>query len=70
MGFDNHYPNRKDWRKPYRKAARFDRSCRPHGGCGYCEDNRLYTNKKRLLIANESLKDFLRNDDNIIKEAE
>lgn len=51
MAFDNKYPNRKDHRKPYRRSKAFDRSCRPHGSCSYCEDNRLHCNKKRQLLA-------------------
>ena len=27
----------------YRGSRRFDRSCRCHGGCPYCEDNRMHT---------------------------
>lgn len=42
MSFDKRYPNRKDWRKPYKGSARFDRSCRPGGGCGWCLKNRTY----------------------------
>jgi hypothetical protein len=47
MAFDNNYPNRKDKRQAYRKSKAFDRSCRNHGGCPYCEGNRLFTNKRR-----------------------
>ena len=42
MSFDTEYPNRKDRRKPYRKSAAFDPSCRPHGGCPWCEGNRKH----------------------------
>ena len=27
MSFDHDHPGRKNWRKPYRKSKRFDRSC-------------------------------------------
>ena len=47
MSFDNKYPNRKDRRKPYRKAKAFDRSCRNHGACPYCESGRKYPDKRR-----------------------
>ena len=53
MSFDNNYPHRKDWRKPYRKSKRFDRSCRPHGNCGYCEQDRLFTNMQRVPLLDE-----------------
>lgn len=38
MAFDNHYPNRKDRRKPYKGSKAFDRSCRPGGDCPYCRN--------------------------------
>ena len=44
MSFDKNYPNRKDHREPSRKASR---GCRNHGSCGYCADNRQYSNVKR-----------------------
>lgn len=50
MSFDNRYPNRKDHRQPYRGSKSFDRSCRNHGGCPYCEGNRTIS-RKRLKIA-------------------
>ena len=49
MSFDKEYPNRKDWRQPYRKSQRFDISCRCHGGCGYCHGNRIHRHRKQLL---------------------
>lgn len=47
MAFDTHYPNRKDKRKAYRKSKAFDRSCRNHGSCSYCENNRLNGSRRR-----------------------
>lgn len=32
----------KERRKPYRGAKAIDRSCRNHGGCVWCEGNRLH----------------------------
>jgi hypothetical protein len=54
MAFDKTYPNRKDWRKPYRKSGRFDATCRPGGSCPYCRDNRQHADKVRKLMALES----------------
>jgi hypothetical protein len=54
MSFDKEYPNRKDKRKPYYKSKRFDRSCRNHGSCGYCEGNRTHHNKKREPLIEEN----------------
>ena len=58
MSFDNRYPNRKDWRRPYTKSKRFDRSCRCHGGCPWCERNRKYTDIKRRQHANDDLNEY------------
>jgi len=55
MGFDNYYPNRKDRRKPYRRSARFDYHCRPHGGCGWCEGNRIYRTLKANIDAKQQM---------------
>lgn len=58
MSFDKHYPNRKDHRRPYRGAASFDGSCRPHGGCPYCETRR----RIRSLRLAQRERDELRHD--------
>lgn len=36
----------KEYRKPYKDSKAFDRSCRNHGTCSYCRNNRLF--KKKL----------------------
>ena len=43
-----HYKDKRTWNQPYRKSRRWDTSCRCHGGCGYCQDNREYRWKKRV----------------------
>lgn len=58
MAFDKYYPNRKDKRKPFYKSKRFDRSCRCHGGCPYCEGNRMYSTIKRKQDSDLKLKQF------------
>ena len=58
MSFNKNYPNRKDWRKPYRKAKACDSSCRNHGGCGYCESNRFHSATVRETKAEEQLKEY------------
>lgn len=47
--FDKNYPKRKDHRKKFYGAKSYDTSCRNHGSCSYCLDNRMYSSKKRLL---------------------
>ncbi len=57
MGFDKEYPNRKDHRKPYVKSKRFDKSCRNHGMCSWCQNDRGRGNLRSLVIADEKLKE-------------
>ena len=59
VSFDKHYPNRKDWRRPYRKAQAVAPSCRPHGECGYCTQNRTHASNKRKQLAEEQIAEFL-----------
>lgn len=59
MGFDKYYPNRKDWRKPYFYGGGSKaKGCRPNGGCAYCYSNRFHSIHKKLLSANEQLKEY------------
>ena len=44
-------------RKPYRKSKAVDPSCRNHGGCPLCRDNRLYANTKRLEAALDKIEE-------------
>lgn len=39
----------KEKRKKYYGNAAYYRSCRPHGGCIYCEQGRQHHNKKRKM---------------------
>lgn len=52
----------KEFRKPYYGSQRFDRSCRCHGGCGYCEQNRRFSynrdNIKTINIVKEQIEEL------------
>lgn len=37
----------RSYKKEYTKSKRFDKTCRNHGGCPYCEDNRLHKHNKQ-----------------------
>ncbi len=39
-------------------SKRFDRSCRNHGNCGYCENNRLFSFRKLSFRAHQEIKEF------------
>ena len=47
----------KEHRKPWRGSKNFDKSCRNHGGCDYCKDNRLYSSNKAMEAIKEQLKE-------------
>lgn len=42
MGFEKAINSGKEHRKPYHGAKAVDHSCRNHGSCTYCRDNRLH----------------------------
>ncbi len=46
MSFDKHYPNRKDWRKPYRGPKSLSRGCRSDGSCPYCRSGREHADRR------------------------
>lgn len=48
MSLDKAIEHGKEKRKRYYGAKAIDCSCRNHGNCPYCRENRLFKNKKRL----------------------
>lgn len=50
----------KEKRKPYINSKAFDKSCRNHGGCPYCESNRTAKEKEKDRIAKEELLDYIK----------
>lgn len=48
MSLDKTIKSGKEHRKPYRKSKVFDGTCRNHGSCEYCKNNRLYSARKAL----------------------
>lgn len=42
MSLDKAITHGKEFRKPYKGSKRYDKSCRNHGGCPYCERNRQF----------------------------
>lgn len=55
MSLDKAIEHGKEHRKKYRGAKAIDRTCRNHGSCEYCKQNRLYKYKKQILIAEGKL---------------
>jgi hypothetical protein len=48
MSLDKAIEHNKEKRAPFRKSKRFDRTCRNHGKCPYCEGNRTFQSEKEL----------------------
>ena len=46
MSFDKAIEHGKEYRKPYRDARRFDKTCRNHGACPWCERNRTIARRR------------------------
>lgn len=53
MGLEKSIKNGSEWRKEYRKAKSVDKSCRNHGSCTHCQENRQYKNVKRRMASDE-----------------
>ena len=49
MSLDKAIKYGKEHRKPYRGSKAFDKSCRNHGGCPYCEANRMHSTNVRKM---------------------
>ena len=49
----------KEKRKPYRGAKSFDRSCRNHGGCPWCESGKTFFDKAKRVDADMKIKEYL-----------
>ena len=60
MALDKAIKYGKEHRKPYRKSKAIDKTCRNHGGCPYCEQNRLH--KFRDDGGKQMLDDFIMNE--------
>ena len=44
---------------PYTGSKRIDKSCRCHGSCDWCRDNRQYQSNKKLQEMKQKLDEFL-----------
>ena len=61
MSLEKAIKHKKEYRKPYRGSAQFDRSCRNHGNCGYCVSNRTYSSNKKVYSSKDQLREWQRN---------
>ena len=58
MSLNKAIEHKKEHRKAYRGAKSVDRTCRNHGDCPWCRNNRLYQCNKNKEAAKQALKDF------------
>lgn len=59
MSLDKAIEHGKEKRKPFRHSKRFDKTCRCHGSCSYCRNNRLHASEVRKDKANQQEKEIL-----------
>ena len=62
MSFDKAIKYGKEHRKPYRGGKAIDPSCRNHGGCPWCEENRQIQQIKAKLLAQEKIREYLEDE--------
>lgn len=48
----------KEKRKPYTGAKKVDATCRNHGDCSWCENNRKHSRIKKELAAKQYLQEY------------
>ena len=58
MGYEKAIAHGKERRKPYRGAKSVDSSCRNHGGCSWCTNNRLFQRRKTEEAAKDEIKEM------------
>lgn len=51
----------KEHRKPYYGSKSFDKTCRNHGGCPWCEENRKYKYLKKEKKMLDKMKEWVYN---------
>ncbi len=61
MSLDKGVEFGKERRRPYKKSKAFDKTCRNHGSCDWCRDDRLYKFKKQ----EEKAKQFIQYDEEV-----
>lgn len=64
MALDKAIKSGKEHRKPYFKyCEQIDHSCRNHGGCKWCEENRKHKFMVREYETKQKLKEYLLGED-------
>ena len=58
MSLDAAIAHGKEHRQPYRRAGKYDRTCRPGGGCPYCADNRTHATRQRYDATMDEMREW------------
>ena len=58
MTLDKAIEYNKEHRKQYHGAKAIDKTCRNHGSCDWCKENRLYQHKKQLESVDDKIDEF------------
>ena len=58
MSLDKTIEHRKERRHPYKGAKAVDRTCRNHGSCDWCMNNRLYSSKRNIAAVESRIEDY------------
>ena len=58
MALNKAIEHKKEHRKPYHGGKAIAKSCRNHGGCLWCEENRKYSYKKNIKKMEFRLKEW------------
>ena len=58
MSLDKAIKSGKEHRKPYSGSKSFDRTCRNHGSCDWCKENRLIQSIRAEKESLEKLRDY------------
>lgn len=57
-------------KQPYTKSKRFDKTCRNHGSCPYCKENRLHTHSAAEFYSRQDFEEWLKGDSKLLSGPE
>ena len=59
MSLDKAIEHGKEKRRPYHGSKAIDKSCRNHGSCDWCRENRMYRTNKSVEKMNEIENEYI-----------
>ena len=59
MSLDKAIEHGKEKRKPYRGSKAIDRTCRNHGGCDWCRENRLHKFRDKHIDIDQTVEEVV-----------